>query len=286
MNTDSFIQEAPGAPGIAPTWCSSAKEMVGCALGPSRLWFTIGGGIVNEVFYPRVDTPQIRDLGFIIADDQGFWVELKRLGNHALRLAAPGVPAVHITHHHERFDFTLRITPDPWRDVLLLEILLEGDPGLRPYALLAPHLGGTGQDNDVEVGEYRSRRMLWAEQGPFGLALAAADEHQADAWGRASAGYVGVSDGWQDFTHHDRMQWQLSHWVSPAAKNRQRRSRFLLCCNHSTNPGKSRYMIGRLGMRNAPASPLPIFRHRCASSFSLRRWCCACIKIKSIAVRW
>jgi glucoamylase len=211
MNTDSFIQEAPGAPGIAPTWCSSAKEMVGCALGPSRLWFTIGGGIVNEVFYPRVDTPQIRDLGFIIADDQGFWVELKRLGNHALRLAAPGVPAVHITHHHERFDFTLRITPDPWRDVLLLEILLEGDPGLRPYALLAPHLGGTGQDNDVEVGEYRSRRMLWAEQGPFGLALAAADEHQADAWGRASAGYVGVSDGWQDFTHHDRMQWQHRH---------------------------------------------------------------------------
>jgi len=211
MHTDPFLEEAPGAPGIAPTWCSSAKEMVGCALGPSRLWFTIGGGIVNEVFYPRVDTPQIRDLGFIIADDQGFWVEIKRLGNHALRLAAPGVPAVHITHHHERFDFTLRITPDPWRDVLLLEIQLEGDPGLRPYALLAPHLGGTGQENDAEIGEYRGRRMLWAEQGPFGLALAAADAHQADAWGRASAAYVGVSDGWQDFTRNGHMQWQYRH---------------------------------------------------------------------------
>ena len=39
--------EAPGAPGLPPTWCSSAKEMVGCSLGPSRLWFTVGGGILN-----------------------------------------------------------------------------------------------------------------------------------------------------------------------------------------------------------------------------------------------
>jgi glucoamylase len=211
MNTAPLIEEAPGAPGIAPTWCSSAKEMVGCALGPSRLWFTVGRGIINEVYYPRVDIPQIRDLGFIIADSQGFWVEIKRLGNHVLQLAAPGVPAVQISHHHERFDFTLRITPDPLRDVLLLEIRLEGDPDLRPYALLAPHLGGTGQDNDAEVGEYRGRRMLWAEQGPFGLALAAADADQADAWGRASAGYVGFSDGWQDFSHHGRMRSQYQH---------------------------------------------------------------------------
>ena len=36
---------APGAPGIRPTWTSSAKDMVGTALGPSRLWFTIGYGI-------------------------------------------------------------------------------------------------------------------------------------------------------------------------------------------------------------------------------------------------
>ena len=50
--------------------------------------------------------------------------------------------------------------------------------------------------------------MLWAEQGPFGMALAAADEHQADAFGRASVGYVGESDGWQDFTRNGAMTWQ------------------------------------------------------------------------------
>ena len=83
---------APGAPGLAPTWCSSAKEIVGCSLGSSRLWFTIGGGIVNEVYYPRVDLPQIRDLGFIVADGAGFWVEVKRLWQHSVRTGRARLP--------------------------------------------------------------------------------------------------------------------------------------------------------------------------------------------------
>ena len=70
---------APGGPGLQPTWSTSNKEMVGCSAGRSRLWFTIGGGILNEVYYPRVDIPQIRDLGFIVGDGKGFWVEVKRL---------------------------------------------------------------------------------------------------------------------------------------------------------------------------------------------------------------
>ena len=84
------MSTAPGAPGIPSTWCSSAKDMVGCALGGSRLWFTIGGGIVNEVYYPRVDIPQIRDLGFLVGDGAGFWVEVKRLWRYTVELAAPG----------------------------------------------------------------------------------------------------------------------------------------------------------------------------------------------------
>ncbi len=184
---------------------------MGCALGPSRVWFTIGGGIVNEVFYPRIDTPQIRDLGFIVADDQGFWVEVKRLDSHQLVWAAQGIPAIEILHHHERFELRLRVVPDPLRDVLLIELHLKGEPGLKPYALLAPHLGGTGYDNQAEVNVYRGRRVLWAEQGPFGLALAAVDHDQRDAWARASAGYAGTSDGWQDFTRHDRMRWQYAN---------------------------------------------------------------------------
>jgi len=199
---------APGAPGLPPTWSSSAKEMVGCSLGPSRLWFTVGGGILNEVYHPRVDIPQIRDLGIIVADGRGFWVEVKRMYRHTLTLAAPGVPAVRIVHEHERFELALRIAPSRERDVLLMEIELTGDESLRPYALLAPHLGGTGHNNSAAIAGHRGHRVLWAEQGPFALALAAVRPDQQDAWGRASCGFVGSSDGWQDFARNNAMTWE------------------------------------------------------------------------------
>jgi len=133
---------APGAPGISPTWTSSAKDIVGCALGQARLWFTIGFGIVNEVYYPRVDLPQIRDLGFIVAGPDGFWSEVKRNENYTLRLLAPGVPAVEIVHEHPRYTLRLRVTPDSRRDVLVVACHLEpvgdgGDLGL-PLMCICP----------------------------------------------------------------------------------------------------------------------------------------------------
>jgi glucoamylase len=205
----SQTMHAFGQPGSAPTWTSSSKDMVGCALGPGRVWFTSGFGIVNEVYFPRADIPQIRDLGFIVADDAGFWVELKRLASYRMAVPQPGVPALEILHTHERFELRLRVAPDPDRDVLLVEVTLEGDAGLRPYALLAPHLGGTGRGNVAECAWHRGRRVLWAEQGPFGLALAAADGRQLDAWRACSAGHVGASDGWQDFARHGRLGWRF-----------------------------------------------------------------------------
>ncbi|HJU18235.1 MAG TPA: glycoside hydrolase family 15 protein [Stellaceae bacterium] len=202
-----MTEHAPGAPGIPPTWTSNAKDMVGCALGTSRLWFTLGFGIVNEVYYPQVDIPQIRDLGFIVADGEGFWAEVKRIDNYQLRLLAPGVPAVEIVHRHERYSLLLRIAPGSRRDILAIECRLDGDEKLTLYVLLAPHLGATGYGNVAAVMSHHGRVTLCAERGPFGVALAAVDERQRDAIGRASAGYVGTSDGWQDFARNGRMTW-------------------------------------------------------------------------------
>jgi glucoamylase len=201
---------AVGHPGIPPTWTSSAKDIVGCSLGPSRVWFTLGFGILNEVYYPRVDIPQIRDLGFIVADGLGFWVEVKRLERYTLRLLAPGTPAVEVVHTHERFTLTLRVVPDPDRDVLVIEVDLDGDAALRPYALIAPRLGATGRENVAAIQRHGTRRVLAAEQGPFGLALAAVDDTQQDAFGPSSAGYVGESDGWQDFNRNGVLTWHYA----------------------------------------------------------------------------
>jgi len=199
---------APGGPGLAPTWCSSAKDLVGCSMAESRLWFTLGGGIVNEVYYPRADIPQIRDLGFIVADDAGFWVEVKRLWRYSIEVPEPGIPAVKIVHRHERFELTLRVAPALERDALLIDVSLEGDASLRPYVLLAPHLGGTGLGNRASVSAHGGERLLSAVQGPFALALVALTRAQRNGLGRASAGYTGENDGWQDFARHGRMTYE------------------------------------------------------------------------------
>ncbi|MGH8427978.1 MAG: glycoside hydrolase family 15 protein [Gammaproteobacteria bacterium] len=201
--------DAPQANGYRPTWAPGSKDIVGTALGSSRVWYTLAEGIVTEVYYPRIDIAQIKDLGFIVADDADFWVELRKHADYAIEVANDCTPAVTVTHHHDRFSFRMRVCPHQERDVLLIDYELQSDDKkLRPYVLLAPRPGG---DTARCVGEAlldRGRRVLWAEAEPFGLALAARDPEGAEAFVRLSAGCVGASDGWQDFNSNGRMSWE------------------------------------------------------------------------------
>lgn len=202
---------APEAQFSHPTWASARKDAVGTSLGSSRLWFTLAEGIVTEVYYPRIDIPQIKDLGFIIADDNGFWVELRRHREYRINRPQAGGSAVEIVHRHPRFIFTFQVCPAQRRDVLRLRFTLEGDDALRPYALLSSRLGGAAGDNLARVDIHNSQKVLWAEQGPFGLALAAAEASGAEGWRRCSVGCLEASDGWQDFNRNGRMTWEYDN---------------------------------------------------------------------------
>ncbi len=203
---------APGGPGIAPTWSSSDKDAVGTSHYSSRVWFTLGHGILNEIYWPHVDRPQVRDLGFIVADDAGFWSEVKRDATHQVHHEPNGVPAITAIHSHPRYELTLRICADDHADVVRIEARLEdrrdpADPAraahpLRLYPLLAPHLGFGGVHGRAWAGAYKGRAMIFAQNGPWALALAS-DPGPL----RQSVGYVGESDGWQDFTANGRMAW-------------------------------------------------------------------------------
>ncbi len=189
--------DAPGAPGIAPTWTSSAKDLVTTALGPSRLWATLGHGIVNEVYYPTTGQPQVRDLGFIVAGQGGWW-ELKRVARYRITTPAATVPLATIEHQGDGYRLELEMLPDPEREVLLVRYRLEGR-GVRLYPLLAPHLGANGADNDAWLQEPGA---LCAKGGAEALALLA-----DGGFRRRSVGFVGVSDGWQDFARNGAMTW-------------------------------------------------------------------------------
>ena len=107
--------------------------------------------IVNEVYWPSTGEPQIRDLSFYLVGVHG-WVDLKRVRRYRIVKAGPCAPAVTITHYGEGYELALEVLPDPRRDVLLVRFALSGE--YRLVAILAPHLGGTGHDNDawIEAG--------------------------------------------------------------------------------------------------------------------------------------
>lgn len=209
---DSGQVDPPPSGGCAPapsaswaTWAPADKDAVGTSLGTSRLWFTLAQGIITEVYHPRPDIPQLKDLGFIVADEKGAWVELRRLGQYSVTWLEDRIPAITVVHRHDLFGLTLRICADPHRDVLLVDFELVSSAKLSLYVLAAPRLGADALQNRAWVADWVGRPVIWAEQGPFGLALSAVDRDRYPALWRRSVGCVGESDGWQDFARHGRL---------------------------------------------------------------------------------
>ncbi len=200
---------APGSPGSAPRWTSSAKAGVGTSIHPHRrVWFTLSHGIFNEIYYPRLDQACTRDLGLIITDGRGLFSEEKRDTESEITWMMPGVPAFRLVNTHRRGGYRLEksILADPRHDAVLQRTRfrpLLGQLGdYRLYVLLAPHLANQGQGNNAWVGEHKGAPMLFAQRGEVALALAC-----SVPWHQGSVGYVGASDGWQDLHRHSRMTW-------------------------------------------------------------------------------
>jgi glucoamylase len=187
---DLMTGEAFGAPGIAPTWCSSDKDFVTTALGSSRVWVTVGHGIIDEIYWPSTGEPQVRDFSFYLVGERGF-IDLKRVRRYRLSTPGPFLPAPTITHYGDDYELAIELLPDSHRDALLVRFSIKGP--YRLVAVLAPHLGSTGRDNRawVEAG------IGYAQRGEFAVCLAANIPLT-----HLSAGYVGFSDGWQDLHLH------------------------------------------------------------------------------------
>ena len=203
---------APGWPGIEPRWTSSAKAGIGTALNlHSRVWFTISHGILNEIYFPRVDQACTRDFGLIVTDGHGWFSEEKRHCTFEHLPIEPGVPAYELRNSSidGRYRIQKEILTDPWRNVVLQKIRffpLKGSlSDYKLFALLSPHLGNFGRGNTGWVEDYKGRPMLFAQREFAALALAS-----SAPWLKRSVGFAGTSDGWQDLSQHFQMAWEYT----------------------------------------------------------------------------
>lgn len=136
---------APGWPGIPARWTSSAKSGVGTAnSGANTTWFTISHGILNEIYYPRMDHAMIRDMELIITDGAAFFSEEKRDTAHSIDRVDPVAPAYIVTNKclTNHFQIEKRIITDPNRPVVLQKIKFVPikNADYRIHVLLAPHI--------------------------------------------------------------------------------------------------------------------------------------------------
>jgi len=190
---------APGGPGLEPRWTSSAKSGVGTALDArSHVWFTISHGIVDEVYYPRVDQANTRDFGLLVSGADGWFSEEKRDTESTVHLLGPGVPGYRLVNccREGRYEIEKTVITDPERSVLLQQVHFRALIGTlvdyRLFALLAPHIGNQGYGNDAWLDDYKGVTMLFAQRQGVAMALCC-----SAGWSAASCGFVGVNDGWR-----------------------------------------------------------------------------------------
>ncbi len=205
-------KEAFGAPGIEPRWTHGNKNGVGTAYGvSSKLWFTLFGGIVTEVYYPTVDRPQIRDLQYLLTDGKTFFHEEKRdmrskverLSGHTLGFVCTNADP------SGRYSICKEVIADPHLPCLLQRTRLTGPDEaflatLKMFVLCAPHLEVGGYGNTGYVTKANNQRILMTCKQGVWLAMTA-----TAPFSRLSCGYVGKSDGWTDLHENLRMDYEF-----------------------------------------------------------------------------
>lgn len=202
---------ASGGPGIEPRWARSDKDAVGTAYSASsRVWFTLSRGVLNEVYFPTIDRPQIRDLQYLVTDGVSFFHDERRYMECSYEYLAPQALGFRIisSDPQGRYRIIKEVIANPHQDCVLIHTRLEGQAELlaklQLYVLLAPHLEVGGWGNSGNVARTPWGDVLTAHKGQTWLALAATIPFL-----RCSCGYVGTTDGWQDLSENFQMDWQF-----------------------------------------------------------------------------
>jgi len=199
-----------GGPGLPPRWTSSKKDAVTTAYSASsRVWFTLSHGTMNEVYFPTIDRPQMRDMELLFTDGETFFHEEKRDFEYDFHYADAEAPIVRVAASDldGRYTVTKEFISDPHHPVVLMNVKIAGDDAvlsrLKCYVLLAPHLDGGGAGNSARSILTAGQRTLLAWKNNTSLALGV-----DCGFTRSSCGYVGTSDGFQDLANNMKMEWQ------------------------------------------------------------------------------
>ncbi|HSQ23858.1 MAG TPA: glycoside hydrolase family 15 protein, partial [Pyrinomonadaceae bacterium] len=192
---------APGAPGKDAEWSSAGKQAAGTANSlASKVWFTLQGGALTEVFYPTADIANVHFLEFVVVNPSRKTVETERedtnsrvemLNPHALTFRQIN------TAKNGEWKIIKTYTTDPQRNTVLIAVQFQSkNSRLQLYVYFDPSLNNSGMHDSA-----------WSD----GDALMASDADKFSAllasggFSETTNGFYGASDGLGDLRENGRI---------------------------------------------------------------------------------
>jgi glucoamylase len=152
---------APGAPGASSYFDLARKDCLGTAAGPgSKVWYTVAGGVLSDVYEPTIDNTDVSTLQYIVTDGATF-TDLQARDMTYTVAADPTGMACTVTSTDAAHGYRLITTyvTDPARDTVLMNTRLQALAGsganlarLHLYARLDAHVNGNGGGGSQNAG--------------------------------------------------------------------------------------------------------------------------------------
>ncbi|HLL14368.1 MAG TPA: glucan 1,4-alpha-glucosidase [Pyrinomonadaceae bacterium] len=183
---------APGAPGAEAHWPSAGKNGVGTSNTlESKVWFTLRGGVMTEVYYPTVDVANSQELQFVVVSQAGGRVETEGAdATHRVEIIDPRALSFRQTNTAKSGAWTITktYTTDPERHTILIDVRFESrTPGAHAlYLYYDPSLNNSGLHDSAWT---RGQAMLASDAGRTSALILNTNLTEM------TNGYLGTSDG-------------------------------------------------------------------------------------------
>jgi glucoamylase len=146
---------APGAPGKDAQWASAGKQGVGTSNAlESKVWFTLQGGALTEVYYPDVTVANVHILQFVVVNAKTKKVETERDDAvHEIKVLRPDSLTFQQinTAKSGEWKITKTYATDPERDSVLIDVSFEPkNKDLNLYVYYDPSLGNSGMGDTAQ----------------------------------------------------------------------------------------------------------------------------------------
>ncbi len=250
---------APGAPGQPSLPINAPREAFATsATFDSKIWFSLRGGLLGEVAWPRVAASNTRSLMFAVSDGKSFAVaEDDPSIVRQLILTNPRALSFRQINFHpvRRFTISKSYTIDHESDTVLIDVEFTGPPDQQLYVIFDPMMAGT--DSDDTASAYGGQGAFVMYEKYYAAALIA-----DVGFDQMSVGFQGTSDGFRDLQKNFRLTKQY-----PKAENGN-----VVCTARIKRPGaqagKPLHFTLALSFSDEPETALTEAEHSLEAGFA------------------